>query len=260
MLPIQHFPTMTSITKNKIKRLLLLVVPIVFWIGIWQLSAMAVNHSYLFPDVPTILKALVSIITAKTFFQTVLLTLIRVLTGLALGVILGIILAVASHYSEIVNAILTPIISIVKSTPVASFIVILWISLSGDALAVSIAVLMVMPIVWQNLMDGFNSIDNDLSELCDVYRVGFIKRMRLLIIPALTKYLIPGIITASGLAWKSEIAAEIIAYTKRSIGQHINDAKYFMDTPSVFAWTLIIIILSIILENITKILLKRYRI
>ena len=71
------------------------------------------------------------------------------------------------------------------------------------------------------------------------------------------KYLIPGIITASGLCWKAEIAAEIIAYTKRSIGQGINDAKYNLDTPTVFAWTLVIILLSVALEKGASMLLRR---
>ena len=70
-------------------------------------------------------------------------------------------------------------------------------------------------------------------------------------------YLYPAIITASGLAWKAEIAAEVIAYTKDSIGQGINDAKYNMETPTVFAWTLVIVLLSVLLEKCTRSLFRR---
>jgi NitT/TauT family transport system permease protein len=129
--------------------------------------------------------------------------------------------------------------------------------LSGDALPIVIAFLMVMPIIMQNLLDGFDAIDRELLEVCRVFELSFFKKMKILIAPTLLKYFIPAVITATGLAWKSEIAAEIIAYTKNSIGEKINDAKYFYESPTVFAWTVIIIFMSILLETITKYLLRR---
>jgi NitT/TauT family transport system permease protein len=148
-------------------------------------------------------------------------------------------------------------VKVIKATPVASFIILFWVMFSGDALAIIIALLMVMPIIWQNLIDGYNSIDHELVEVCDAYEVAFFKRLRILVLPALKKYFIPALITASGLAWKSEIAAEIIAYTKNSIGQAINDAKYDFDMPTVFAWSVVIIALSVLFEFGLKRLLAR---
>ena len=130
--------------------------------------------------------------------------------------------------------------------------------MNGSALAVFIAVLMVMPIIWQNMLDGYNAVDRELSEVCEIYEISAVKKFKLLIFPTLKKFMIPAIITSAGLAWKSEIAAEIIAYTKNSIGQNINDAKYNMETATVFAWTIIIIILSIIIEKTAKHFLARY--
>ena len=116
-----------------------------------------------------------------------------------------------------------------------------------------------MPIIWQSTLDGFGAIDYNLDEVAHVFDFGRIKRFKLVIFPSLVKFLIPAIITAAGLAWKAEIAAEIIAYTKNSIGQQINDAKYFMNTPRVFAWTVMIIFFSIILEKTAKKLLSRVK-
>ena len=251
---------MRSTIKYKLWKAAKIIVPIAFWLLVWELLALIVNRSVLIPTVTETFSALFEIIASKVFYKVVALTFIRIITGLFLGIISGILLAVLSHRFEAVYIITSPLISVIKSTPVATFIVILWILLSGDALAILIAVLMVMPIIWQNLMDGYKSIDKNLSEVCDVFNFSFGKRMRVLVFPALMKYLIPGIITASGLAWKAEIAAEIIAYTKNSIGQQINDAKYFYETPTVFAWTLVIITLSIFLEKLTKRLFGRFKV
>lgn len=245
--------------KNKIISVARIIVPLLFWITVWQILSMIINHTYFLPSVPDTFSALFMLLRTEKFFKIVFLTMLRVIIGLTLGIVFGILLAFLSHISDIVKDLTTPLMSIIKSTPVATFIIILWVMMDGSSLAVFIAVLMVMPIIWQNMMDGYNSINRELSEVCDVFEFSFTKRMRILILPTLIKYLIPGIITASGLAWKSEIAAEIIAYTKNSIGQHINDAKYNFDTATVFAWTLIIIVKSIVIEKITRYFLGRYR-
>lgn len=240
-----------------VKKVLYTVASVALVFAIWTLLAELQDNNYLLPDPKSTFIALKAIILSKDFLITVTYTLLRVLVGLSLGVVLGTLLAILSHSSEVIRHLLSPIISIIKATPVASFIVILWIKLTGTELAIFIALLMVLPIVWQNVLDGYDSIDKGLSEVCLVYSFSFRKKMKLLILPALLKYFIPGLITATGLAWKAEIAAEIIAYTSNSIGQKINDAKYYLDSPTVFAWTIIVIVLSIVLELIARILMKR---
>ena len=259
MLSELHNLLMDSTITTKLKTVLRVVLPILFWLCIWQALAMLVDHKYFLPDVPTTFGALFGLLGAKVFWLSALLTLLRVIAGLVLGTFLGIVLAVLSNHFTPIYDILSPIISVIKSTPVATFIVILWIMMNGDALAIFIAVLMVMPIVWQNVIDAYRSIDKELLELTQVFEFSRIKKFKLLIFPALMKYLAPALITATGLAWKSEIAAEIIAYTRNSIGQQINDAKYYLDTPLVFAWTIIIILFSICLERLAKYLLRRFR-
>lgn len=250
---------MTSITKNKLKKLLFTTLGILFWAAVWQISAVMLKKPYLIPTLPATFSALWEITASGKLFKTVALTLMRVLLGLTMGVVFGVILAFLTNRFAFLRAIVSPIISVIKSTPVASFIVILWVLFDGGTLAVFIAFLMVMPIIWQNLTDGFSAISTELAELCDVFEFSYFKRLRLLIIPTLSSYFIPALITSVGLAWKSEIAAEIIAYTKNSIGAMINDAKYFLETPKVFALTMIVVIMSLLLESATKYLMRRYK-
>jgi NitT/TauT family transport system permease protein len=118
---------------------------------------------------------------------------------------------------------------------------------------------MVMPIVWQNTLDGFASVPKELIEVADLFDLPFRRRFKVLVFPVLSSYIFPAVITSVGLAWKSEIAAEIIAYTRSSIGMYINDAKSLMMTPTVFAWTAVIVIMSIALESVTKKALRRLK-
>lgn len=251
---------MKLINKKFITRVLYVLLPLVVWIGLWQIIAMRVDRPYFFPDAWITLSALFELLSGGVFWLSALYTLLRVLFGLLLGTVIGTVFAILSNAFSIVYHLIAPIITVIRSTPVATFIVILWVMLSGDALAVLIAVLMVMPIVWQNLLDGFRSINRELIEMSLVFEFSKLKRMRLIVLPALMKYLIPALITSAGLAWKAEIAAEIIAYTTDSIGQMINDAKFDIETPTVFALTVVIVIFSILLEKLMKLLLRRCKV
>lgn len=245
--------------KNNFKNLFFsYLIPLAFWLGVWELLSIFINHRFLLPGIADTLDALVLLLGSRGFYIAVLFSAIRVILGLALGITVGIVLAILCNRFAIVGKIILPFVTVIKSTPVASFIVVLWVLMSGDALSIFIGFLMVTPIIMQNLLDGFEAIDPRLSEVADVFNFSPRRRFLILTFPTLKKYLVPAIITSVGLAWKAEIAAEIIAYTKRSIGQGINDAKYNLDTPTVFAWTLVIILFSIILEKCTKKLLRRW--
>ena len=250
----------TSTTKNNIKKALHITLPIVFWLGVYEVTALIIGNAFFFPSLSLVLTTLLSIVTKKTFFAVCAMTLLRVLIALLLGTAIGIALGIISAKSDVVYSILNPFMSAVKATPVASLIIVLWIMLDGDSLSIVIALFMVMPIIWQSTYNSFDAVDRGLLEVADVFEMSRKFRFATLYLPNLKKFLIPSLITSVGLAWKSEIATEIIAYTRNSIGQLINDGKYNLDTPAVFAWTLIVIVFSIIFEAITKTLLGRVKI
>ena len=243
--------------KSKLKKTAISLLVAVFWIGVWDVAAFLVKRPLILPSPRDTGVALITLLSTGEFHSVVLATLLRVTLGLVFGIVLGIAVAVLCHRFSAVKTILSPAISVIRSTPVASFIVLLWVMLDGNMLTITVAFLMVMPIVWQNTLDGFASIPKELVEVAQVYELSFKRKYEILVLPVLSRYIFPAIITSVGLAWKSEVAAEIIAYTKDSIGMHINDAKSLLLTESVFAWTIVIIITSICLEVLLKKLLGR---
>lgn len=248
---------MLSIMKDKIKKFLTGLLVLVFWLGIWEIAAIIYNNYMLFPTVEATFKALCEVIWDKNFILTVLFSLFRVLSGFVFGTLISVILAVVASKIDFVKALVAPIMTVAKSAPVVAVILIIWLLVGGQNVPIVISMLMVMPIIWQNLIDGYSSIDKGLSEICTVYNFSYGKRFRLLILPTLMKYLFPGLITASGLAFKSGIAAEIISMTKSSIGKEIYNAKYLLEGPELFAWVIIVIVLSFSLELIIKTVIRR---
>ena len=251
---------MTSTTKNKLVLLknitLKLTLPLILIFTVWGILHRVADQEYIVPSISNTFESLIEILTDKGFFEIILLSIVRVLIGLIIGTLFGVLLAVICHNFFVLDAMFSPIISIMKATPVASIIVLLWTMMSPNTVTISIVLLMVMPIVWESSVNAFNSVDKDLIEVAEIFNLTRPERFRLLTFPTLLKYLIPAIITSVGLAWKAEIAAEIL--TGINIGELIHRNKNIAyDTATVIAWTIVIIVLSLILEKATKYFLRR---
>lgn len=245
--------------RKALKKFLLGFSVFLFWIAIWDLLAFIVGNLFLLPTPHSTLTALIGLMKTSSFYKAILYTFLRVVFGVFLGVIFGAVFAFLSYKLIFIRNIFSPLVSIIKATPVVTFITLLWISMSGNSLTVFIAFLMVVPIIWQNLLNGLDAIPRELSEVCDVFEVSKIKRIKILTLPILMNYFFPALITSIGLAWKAEIATEIITYTQNSIGQNISDARYFLFTDEVFAWVAVIVAFSIGLEALTKQILRRVK-
>ena len=245
-----------STMKSKLYHFLLhRLFPVVFWLAVWEIAAGIINHSYFLPGLWETLLAIKKIITEPGFLKIVSNTLLRIFAGIASGTLLATVFAILSHRFRILYSLISPINSVIKATPVASIIILLWISMNGNSLAIFVSFLMVFPIIWQNLYDAFSSIDNRLIEVAEVFQFNYRKRLCLLVFPALKQYFLPAFVTAIGLAFKAEIAAERIAGVRNSIGQMIYYAKDAPAIDEMFAWTAVGVSLSITIEKLAKSLL-----
>lgn len=260
MLSAASFPTMDCIMKNKgLRKILTALFVLVFWVLVWWLSSLSVNNIDILPGPSDTFIALTELFSQKSFYIAIFFTFLRVIAGLLSGIIIGTTLAFICHKFSFARSLITPVISVLKAVPVAVLIVLLLFTLRGSYLIVFIGFVMVMPIIFQNALAGLDSIDRDLIEVGEIFGFSLIKRLKLLVFPALRSYLAPAIITAVGLAYKSQVATEIIAYTKNSIGQYIYDANYGLNTEVAFAWTIVIIVFSIGLESVCRFLLGRVK-
>ena len=241
----------------KFKSLFLKLFILLFCLTVWELFAQLINFSFIIPTATETAVEFLKLFKNADFYISISFSILRIISGYILGLTCGILLGLVSHKLSLVNQAVSPIMNLLRSTPVASFIMILWFLLSDGMIPIIIGTIMVLPIIWQSTVTGLDSIPRDLLEVAEVYNFSKNKKLRILIFPALHKYLVPSAITSSGLAWKAGIAAEIITYTTNSIGQHIKNAKDSFDGAALFAWTIAVVILSLIIEfSIKKVLGK----
>lgn len=235
---------------KRLKRIGKVIAVILFWLIIWWVASEIVDQPLLFPSPLSVGNALINLMGTKTFYFVTAKSLWNVLIGIAGAVILGVLLAFATHTIPFLRTLTLPLMATVKATPVASFIVLALIWIGSAKVPTFIMLLIVLPVVWTNLDEGFSAVDPSLDEVTKVFRMSSCKRFRALIFPTLHPYFTAAVRTSVGFAWKAGIAAEIIAMPKDSIGTMIGDAKQYIQTADMFAWTLTVVILSLILERL----------
>jgi len=241
--------------RKGLKTLIKYAIPPAFWLGVWQLAAMAVGRDLLLPSPQSVFRVLLGLAGTSAFWLAAASTLGRILAGLALGCALGTALAVLTYRFRWAALLLSPAIRVVRATPVVCFILLVYLWVTRARIPGAIATLMVLPVIWGSVEEGLRSVDGQLLELARAYRFPPLKTARLIYLPSLRPFFSAGLLTATGLAWKSGVAAEVICPPKLAVGTAITAAKTAMETPELFAWTLVIITLSLALERLFRRLL-----
>ena len=245
------------------KKLIYTLLPPAFWLGAWQLCAFLVDchvqgrgNELLLPYPAAVLAALVRLAGTSAFWGTVAATLGRNLAGMVLGTALGGLLAALTFLSPWADRLLSPAIRVIRATPVVSFILLILLWMGRDRVPVVISALMVLPVVWGNLSRGLGETDPQLLELARAYRFSPFKTIKLIYLPSLRPYFLSAVTTSMGLAWKSGVAAEVLCLPRPSIGTQIYNAKLYLEVPDLFAWTVVVVALSLALEKLLRALLR----
>ena len=210
---------------------------------------MAVQKEILLVSPVRVLETLVQLVQQGSFWASALSSLGRVLLGFSLAVTLGLLLAVVTCRYRWADMLFSPLLSLVKATPVASFILLALVWIQTGGVPVFISFLMVLPIIWANVQQGIRQIDPGLMEMARVYQLPRQRQLTHIMIPSVMPYFMSAFSTGMGFAWKSGIAAEVICLPKVGIGYWLYQAKIYLETPSLFAWTAVIVLLSILLEK-----------
>lgn len=246
---------------DKIKRYLArpafgVTLAVLFWLAIWQIAAMAVGERILLASPIAVIGRLLTVWREPGFFDTVLYSFVRIVGGSALGIGLGCLLAISANRYRPIEILLSPLMVTVKSVPVASFIVIALIWLSSQTLSVFISFLIVLPVVYSNILTGLRATPRDLLEMADVFGLPAHRRLLYVYLPAVWPYLLSACGSALGMAWKAGVAAEVIGLPTGSLGEVIFEAKLYLNSVDLLAWTVVIVAVSVGFEKLFVGLLK----
>jgi len=247
---------MNSITSINKKRTIKLW-SIIFWLLVWQGLSIYIGREILLASPLSVLNRLTQLAITFDFWASILFSLQRILAGFFLATFVGIIFAALASRFRFIEQLLVPVILFVNATPVASIIILLLIWFSSQPLSIIISFLMVLPIVYTNVLSGIKSTDAKLLEMAEVFDIPLGTRIIYIYIPQVFPFFKAACLVGLGISWKSGIAAEVIGIPSGSIGANLHQARIFLATPDLFAWTITIIIISTLFERIFMLLLAQ---
>ncbi len=227
------------------------------WLGIWQIVSMIIGKELLFPSPVAVSVRLFELMLTSDFYLTVGLSLLRILVGMIIGTLLGALGGLLTAFSRIARDIFAPLLAVVKSTPVASFIILMVLWISRDVTPLIISLMMVTPVVWTNVETGILNTDRSLLEMAKVYKMSRANKIKHIYLPSISPYFLASLKASLGMAWKAGIAAEVLLQPIISIGKMISDSKILLETTDLFAWTVVVVVLSVIIEKTMVFVLKK---
>lgn len=235
---------------GKLKKIVTAAAAVLFWLVIWQIAAMKLDSGIILVSPVDAAKRLCELVTVGEFWRSILFSAGRVLLGFALGLAAGTLLALVSAKVRLVRGLFSPLISAMKSIPVASFTILALIWIGSKNLSILVSFLICVPIVCANMLEGMEQLDPKLSEMADVFRIPPWRRFVGVYLSQLLPYFRSASRLAIGLCWKSGVAAEVIGIPKGSIGEKLYQSKVYLETADLFAWTITVILLSWLCEKL----------
>lgn len=244
-------------TSPRVKVLLSRAGVFAFYLALWALLARWINQPLLLPTPASVARKLLELLPDAAFYQSLGATLLRTLLAYALGIAGAVLLSVVCVKSRMLELLLSPLLSAIRATPVTSFIVLALVWLSSPRVPVLTGFLMTLPVVYSALVQAIRAIDPKLMEMASMYGFGRMKTLVHVMIPSVLPAFVQSCLAAIGLCWKAVVAAEVIGVPKLAVGSRIYEAKIYLETDSLLAWTLTIIVLSVLLEALLRRLTRK---
>ena len=224
---------------------------------LWQLLAMKLDQKLLLATPVDVAKTLGVLVKSQEFYSAIAYSMGRILIGLLIGAAVGIACALLAGRWHFMEVLFWPYFSAMKATPVASIVILCLVWLSGRRLSVFIVFLVVTPVIYTNILAGIKNLDLKMKDMARVFGINGLRRLLYVYLPELKTYIIAAFALATGMAFKAGIAAEVIGTPQGSVGKMLYNAKVYLETPELFAWTLVIIVLSVVVEQVILGLVKR---
>ena len=230
---------------------------IVFWLAVWELADRVLHNRLVLAGPVRVVEALCQQVTNLDFWVICGSSFGRLACGFLMSFVVSVILAAAAHRFDTLRDFVDPVVSMLKTVPMISFVIMLLIWVGNQMLTVYLSLLVVLPFIYTATLAGLENADAKMLEMAGAYKLSPWKRFLYVYRPALMPFLLSSCKVALGMSWKTGIMAEVIGTPRPSIGREMYMAKSYLDTPDLFAWTVVVIVLSLAFEKVFMLVLEQ---
>lgn len=228
-----------------------------FWIAVWQGLALLINQKLFLASPYEVFLALSRMLGQAAFYTALFNTFWHITGGFLAAFVIGVLLAILAGRHKFIARLLKPLMAVINATPVASFTILALILAGSRHIALLLSFLMVMPILYANTLAGMVNVPRERFEAAEIFGMPRGERLRYIYLPEMLPYVLSACRSGIGISWKAGVAAEVIGITAGSIGGWLYESKLYFKIDELFAYTLVVIVVSYVSEKLFILLLER---
>jgi len=236
------------------KKNIILTISITMFFLMWYILYKIENHEVIIPSIQNTFSEVINITTSDDFFNIVLTTTIRVIIGFTISLFLGFIFGFIAGLNKTFEYLMKPYILVMRSTPIVAIMLIALIWFKSNNVPILVNFLLCFPIIYESVMAGVRNTDKSILEFAKVHKISKLTTITDIYLPSIFLYVISSVFNTISLSWKTTVSSEIISLPKYGIGNSIYTSKVYLNTAEVFAWLIIIILISFICDLLINLL------
>ncbi|WP_213989334.1 ABC transporter permease [Sodalis sp. dw_96] len=236
-----------------VQRLVLIAIFAVAW---WLASQRM--PAFVLPGPDKTWQALMALWQGHRLFHDIGITFSRVLSGFLLATLVGTLLGLALGANRLLAQFFEPLLAVFNtvSSAIWAIFAIIWFGIS-DATTIFVVFMTAMPLILTNVWQGAQTVDAHYVELAHSFRMGRLQTLWKIYLPTIMPYFFSGARLAFGFGWRVSLVAETLG-SSDGIGYRLRQAGDLVQTDQVFAWTLLLVALMLLLEGGLLKPLERY--
>jgi NitT/TauT family transport system permease protein len=238
--------------KNKIQGIIACIILVI----LWEIVAVKIDNEIYLPRIENVLFSMGEILSKGDFLKSILSSLSRTVISFFSALFLAVVLGVLSLMYPIFKSFLKPINAIGKTIPTMVLVVLalIWFKKENAPFIVGFAI--VFPILYEGVISSISNINKELIDMCKVYKISTWQKVKKIYMPVIGFYITGILMSTFSLAFKVVIAGEVYGQPKYGVGSSIQVEKMNFNTNAIFAWIIIIAILSILFDLLNKLISK----
>lgn len=233
------------------------IIALVSIILLWEIFAININNNIFCPPIEELFYSLKDIVVNDDFILITMNTLQTLILSVIVSIIFSISAAILALKNQFFNYIFKYLFNLLRSIPSVIFIVLVIIWSSIKVVPLIVGVTMIVPLCYDNLLSGVDSIDKKLISMAKVYKVRKIDILKNIYVPGVYFFVSKLIVGIVSLGFKVIIASEILAQKNKTIGGEIYLNKMYLDTSKILAWVVVIILINGIISWFINIFNKK---
>ena len=219
---------------------------------IWIVLSRLVANEVILPSITATFISMLKIIKEPGFWPVIGYTLTRTLIGFFISLLIAMVTGILSSLSKVMYNLMLPILNFLNSIPMIAIIVLALIWLSNEIVPMFVGFVMVFPILYETILNSILEIDQDIIQMANLYKVGKVRVLKNIYIPNILYNLSTVFNTVLGINLKMVIAGEVLSQPKYAIGSNLQLQRIYLNTSGVFAWIVIILLISGVFSHIGK--------